>query len=94
MSIESFSHFTNLFKSRIMVIPAFTFPAFINLLIVFHLSPNFVQLLFTLMSVTLIAYAVYWYNDYTDIEVDSIDDSGDKMNRSKRPLISGRISKN
>jgi 4-hydroxybenzoate polyprenyltransferase len=95
MTIQDFwGQLTDLLKSRIMVIPLYTFPALINLLIVSHLSPSLIQVLFTVVSVSLISYSIYWYNDYTDIEVDAIEEGRNKTDRSNRPLTAGRITKN
>ena len=95
MTIQSFwGQLVDLLKSRIMVIPLYTFPALINLLIVSHLSPSLIQVTFTVLSVSLISYSIYWYNDYTDVEVDAIEEGGNKTDRSSRPLTAGRITKN
>jgi 4-hydroxybenzoate polyprenyltransferase len=95
MTIQDFwGQLADLLKSRIMVIPLYAFPALINLLIVSHLSPSLIQVIFTVLSVSLISYSIYWYNDYTDIEVDAIEEGGNKTDRSDRPLTAGRITKN
>ena len=41
----------------------------------------------------MISYSIYWYNDYTDIEVDAIEEGMNKTDRSGRPLAAGRITK-
>jgi 4-hydroxybenzoate polyprenyltransferase len=53
-----------------------------------------IQVIFTVLSVSLISYSIYWYNDYTDIEVDAIEEGRNKTDRSSRPLTAGRITKN
>jgi 4-hydroxybenzoate polyprenyltransferase len=46
------------------------------------------------LSVSLISYSVYWYNDYTDVEGDVIEEGRNKTDRSLRPFAAGRITKN
>jgi 4-hydroxybenzoate polyprenyltransferase len=82
-----------LFKSRVMVIFTFTFPALVNLLIASHLTININQIVLLTLCVTLTSYSIYWFNDYCDVDVDRINKINDETDRSNRPLISGKITK-
>jgi 4-hydroxybenzoate polyprenyltransferase len=76
-----------------MVIPVYAFPALINLLIATHMSSNIYQMLLITMCITLTSYAIYWLNDFTDVDFDRINEEAE-TNRSNRPYTSGRITKN
>jgi geranylgeranylglycerol-phosphate geranylgeranyltransferase len=88
------STYVDLVKSRVMVILIYTFPALINLLIASHLTPSVQDIVLITLCVTLISYAVYWYNDYSDAEFDRIKEGEVETDRSKRPYTSGKISRN
>jgi 4-hydroxybenzoate polyprenyltransferase len=81
-------------NSRKMVIPIYTFPAVINLLISSHLTPNITETLLLVLSVTLISYSVYWYNDYIDTYVELGTEEFKETTHSQRPLAKGLVTKN
>jgi len=80
-------------KSRKMVIPIYTFPAVINLLINSHLAPNITETLLLTLSVTLISYSVYWYNDYIDVYLESNTEEFKDSTHGQRPLAKELVTK-
>lgn len=94
MTQSIISSYLDLIKSRLMVIPVYAFPALINFLIASNMTFNIYQMLLVTLCVTLTSYAVYWYNDYSDVEFDSMEEGNRETDRSKRPFTSGRISSN
>jgi 4-hydroxybenzoate polyprenyltransferase len=80
-------------NSRKMVIPIYTFPAVINMLINSHLTPNITETLLLTLSVTLISYSVYWYNDYIDTYVELNTEEFKETTHSQRPLAKGLVTK-
>jgi geranylgeranylglycerol-phosphate geranylgeranyltransferase len=86
--------YLELLKSRTMVIFTYAFPAFINVLIASRMNPNIYQTLLTTLCVTLTSYAIYWYNDYSDVDYDRIKEGENETDRSRRPYTSGRVTEN
>ena len=80
-------------NSRKMVIPVYTFPAVINLLINSHLAPTMTETLLLTLSVTLISYSVYWYNDYIDVYLELNTEEFKDSTHSQRPLAKELVTK-
>jgi len=80
-------------KSRLMVIPTFTFPALINLAIAAYLVLNVIDVVKLFACVTLTAYAVYWFNDYLDYKDDIESAKFGETAPTQRPLAKGQITK-
>lgn len=85
--------YLNCLASRIMVVPIYTVPALVNLLIAAHLAVDPYMLLCLGSTVTLTSYSIYWYNDYRDAEPDR-ENSASNTQPAQRPFASGKISKN
>lgn len=94
MTQSIMGQYLDLLKSRVMVVPTYAFPALVNLLIATRMNSNIYQMFLITLCVTLTSYAVYWYNDYSDAEIDRIREGEGETDRSKRPYTSGRITKN
>jgi len=79
-------------KSRFVVVPGFVVPAVINLLIVTHLAPNMYDLLKIILTAFSVSYAVYWFNDYTDLKDDLKNRELGNNGPASRPFGSGLIT--
>lgn len=78
-------------KYRRIVLPIYTWPAFIGILIASNGIPPPLETLKILLSVTFIGYCVYFYNDLIDLEDDIKNrELGDPI-PADRPLGSGRV---
>jgi len=89
--ITSFAECT---KSRLQVIIIYTFPAFINLLIVTKSFPNIYEALKLFLAVSFSSLAVYFYNDIEDLENDLRNKMLGNPIPASRPLGSGKTTKN
>jgi chlorophyll synthase len=81
-------------KSRILVIPAYTIPTLIQLLIVSNLRPNLLDVIKVFLSVSMIAYSIYWLNDVVDLQDDLKNKELGNPNPANRPIGSNLISTN
>jgi 4-hydroxybenzoate polyprenyltransferase len=81
-------------KSRFVVVPGFIVPAVINLLIVTHLTPNTFDVIKITVTAFSISYAVYWFNDYTDLKDDLKNKELGNYGPASRPYGSGIVTGN
>ena len=91
---EMVESFAVCIKSRIEIIMIYTFPAFVNLLIVTKSIPNIIEALNLFIAVTFSAFAIYFYNDITDLQNDLRNKKLGNPVPASRPLGSGKIKKN
>lgn len=79
-------------KSRPIPLFAFTWPAFMSLLIASRSVPPLLEALKLVLAVTFVSYSVYFYNDIRDYEDDLRNKELGNPVPASRPLGSGKIS--
>jgi len=90
---ELLKNYMECVASRKIVFFIYTWPALICLLIASRLIVSVTQVLLLFSAVSLTGFAVYFYNDITDLEDDlKTAEMGNQM-KSMKPLGQGRISK-
>ncbi len=85
--------YLNCAKNRKVVPIIYTWSALICLILSIGGIPPIIGTLKLLTAVTFVAYSVYFFNDLRDIEDDLKNLEMGNSSHSKRPLLSGKISK-
>ncbi len=94
MNLPRILHLTSaVLKSRVELPLAFTFPSVIGFLISSTGPLSISQLIKLVISVTSVAYSIYFNNDLWDLEDDIRYISLGKPSAARRPLAQGLISK-
>lgn len=80
-------------KSRVIVLVAYTWPAFICLLLAAKGIPPLIPGLKILVAMTFVSYGVYLYNDLMDLEDDLKGKGYGIIVPAERPLGMGKVSR-